>query len=87
MWCILALFHPVEDHKNRVSKNVIHEPTLCVEGLEFSRKGKDGPKFERLNKLNINVLELIGTPIHKNTNYDQPQVNLLLYENNYCLIT
>ena len=38
----------------------------------------------------INVLELTGTvltPIHINTNYDQPQIDLLLYENHYCLIT
>ena len=53
-----------------------------MEGLEFSLKGKVIPKFERPNKLNINVLELTGTPIHINANYDQPQVDLLLYEHN-----
>ena len=26
-------------------------------------------------------------PIHKNTNSDQPQISLMLYENRYCLIT
>ena len=60
-------------------------------------KVTDIPKFENLNRLNtggqqccINVFELTGnvlTPIHINTNYDQPQIDLLLYQNHYCLIT
>ena len=60
-------------------------------------KVKDIPKFERLNGLNtggqqcgINVFELTGTllsPLHINTNYDQPQIDLMVYENQYCLIT
>ena len=53
-------------------------------------KVKDIPKFENLNNLNINVLELTNnvlTPIHTNTNYDQPHIDLLLFENHYCLIT
>ena len=65
-------------------------PTLCVEGLEFPMKVKDIPKFERHNKMIINDFELIGTvlsPIHINTKYDQPQIDLLLYENHYCLVT
>ena len=58
-------------------------------------KVKDIPKFERLNKLNIrghgiNVFELTGnvlTPIYFNENYNQPQIDLVLYKNHYCLIT
>ena len=53
-------------------------------------KVKDIPKFENLNNLNINVFELTGNvlpPIHVNKNYLQPQTDLLLYENDYCLIT
>ena len=66
-------------------------------------KVKDIPKFENLNRLStggqqccipkalcVNVFELTGnvlTPIHINTNYDQPQIDLLLYQNHYCLIT
>ena len=58
-------------------------------------KVKDIPKFERLNKLNIrghgiNVFELTGnvlTPIYINENYKQPQIDLMLYKNHYCLIT
>ena len=54
-------------------------------------KVKDIPKFENLNiGLCINVFELTGnvlTPIHVNKNYLQPQIELLLYQNHYCLIT
>ena len=59
-------------------------------------KVKDIPKFENLNRLStegqqccINVFELTGnllTAILINTNYDQPQIDLLLYQNHYCLI-
>ena len=47
-------------------------------------------KFEKLNNLNVNVFELtktVLTPIHINMNYDQPQIDLLLFANHYCLIT
>ena len=57
-----------------------------LEGLEFPKKVKDIPKFERLNRLNLNVSELTGTvltPIHINTNYDRSQIDLLLYENHF----
>ena len=53
-------------------------------------KIEDIPKFENLNSLNVNVFELTGavlTPIHINKNYLQSQIDLLLFENHYCLIT
>ena len=95
LWCILAYLYPVEDHKDRTSKYLMHENKLNLKGLEFPMKVKDIPKFERLNKLNIrgldiNVFELTGnvsTPIYINENYKQPQIDLLLYKNHYCLIT
>ena len=61
-----------------------------MKGLEFPMNNKGIPKFENLNTFNVNVFELIIsvlTPIHTNTNYDQPQIDLLLFENHYCLIT
>ena len=95
LWCILAYLYPVEDHKDRISKYDMYKHTLNIKGLEFPMKVKDTPKFERLNNLNIrghgiNVFELTGnvlTPIHINKNYFQPQIDLLLYQNHYCLIT
>ena len=68
----------------------MHMNTLNLKRLEFPMKIKDSPKFENLNNININVFELTGnvfTPIHINTNYDQPQIDLLLFENPYCLFT
>ena len=55
-------------------------------------KIKDIPTFERLNNLNINVFELSAndktlSPKHVNKNYYDEQIDLLLYENHYCLIT
>ena len=82
--------YPVENHKDRISKYIIHLNKLNLKGLEFPMKVKDIPKFENLNNLNINVFELTGnvlTPIHVNKNYLQPQIDLLLYQNHYCLIT
>ena len=90
LWCILAHLFPVEDHKNRTSNYSIHTNKLILNGLEFPIKIKDIPKFENLNNLNVNVFELtktVLTPIHTNTNYDQPQIDFLLYQNHYCLIT
>ena len=43
-----------------------------------------------MNNLIVNVFEITGTlltPIHINKNYLQPQIDLLLFENHYCLIT
>ena len=63
--------------------------TLCLESLEFPMKVKDIPKFENFNRLKIIVIELNGTvltPIHINKNYLQPQIDLILYQNHYCLI-
>ena len=97
LWCILAYLYPVEDNKNITSSYSKHFDKFNLEGLVFPMKVKDIPKFENLNRLStggqqccINVFELTGnvlTPIHINTNYDQPQIDLLLYQNLYCLIT
>ena len=68
----------------------MHFNKLKLKGLEFPMKVKDIPKFENLNNLNVNVFELTGTvltPIHINKNYLQTQIDLLLFENHYCLIT
>ena len=81
----------------------MHFDKFNIEDLEFPMNVKNIPKLEILNTqsafgiglrtegaLHINVFELTGTvltPIHINTNSDQPQIDLLLYENHYCLIT
>ena len=68
----------------------MHFNKLNLKGLEFPMKVKDLPKFEHLNNLNVNVFEINGTvltPIHITKNYLQPQIDLLLFENHFCLIT
>ena len=90
LWSILAYLYPFGNNKNITSKFSMHMNRLNLEGLEFPMKDKDIPKFEKPNNLNVNDFELTNsvlTPIHINTNYDQPQTDLLLYENHYCLIT
>ena len=90
LWCILAHLFPVEDHKNRTSSYSMHTNKLILNGLEFAMKLEDIPKFENLNNSNVNVFELTGavlTPIHINKSYLQSQIDLLLFENHYCLLT
>ena len=89
-WCILAHLCPVEDHKNRTSSYSVHMNKLNLKGLEFPMKVEDIPKFENLNNINVNVFELTGTvlaPILINKNYLEPQIDLLLFENQNCLMT
>ena len=71
-------------------ENHFHE--LNQGDIQFPMKIKDIPTFERLNNLNINVFELSAndktlSPKCVNKNYYDEQIDLLLYENYYCLIT
>ena len=88
VWCILAHLCPNEEHKNKTSNYPMHFDRLKLKGLEFPMKVKDIPKFENLNNINVNVFGLTGSvlsPLHINMNNDQPQIDLLLFENHYCL--
>ena len=90
LWCILAHFCPVEDHENRTSSYSMHMIKLNLEVLEFPMKVKDIPKFGKFDNVNVNVFELTNsklTPILINKNYLQSQIDLLLFENHYCVIT
>ena len=54
-------------------------------------KIKDIPTFQRLSNLNINVFELSAndktlSPKYVKKNYYDEQIDLILYENHYCLI-
>ena len=68
----------------------MHMNKLNLKGVEFPIKVKDISKFENLNNLNIKIFELtnsVVTLIHNNKIYLQPQIDLLLFENHYYLIT
>ena len=92
LWSILAHKYKVDNHRERVShyENDFHE--LNQGDIQFPMKIKDIPTFERLNNLNINVFEVSAndkslSPKYVNKNYYDEQIDLLLYENHYCLIT
>ena len=88
LWCISAHLNPVDNHQYRISNYVKFSRPLNTDDLGFPVKVKDNLNFGKLHNLNSNVFELDTTitPIYKNTNYTEPQVDLLLYENHYCSI-
>ena len=92
LWGILAHKYKVDNHRERVSHYENHFHELNQGDIQFPMKIKDIPTFERLNNLNINVFELSAndktlSPKYVNKNYYDEQIDLLLYENHYCLIT
>ena len=92
LWSMLAHKYNVDNHRERVSHYTNHFHELNQGDIQFPMKIKDIPTFERLNNLNINVFELSAndkslSPIYVNKNYYDEQIDLLLYENHYCLIT
>ena len=92
LWSILAHKYKVDNHRERVSHYENHFHELNQGDVQFPMKIKDIPTFERLNNLNINVFELSAndkspSPNYVNKNYYDEQIDLLLYENHYCLIT
>ena len=92
LWSILAHKYKVDNHRERVSHYTNHFHELNQGDIQFPMKIKDIPTFERLNNLNINFFELSAndkslSPKYVNKNYYDEQIDLLLYENHYCLIT
>ena len=92
LWSILAHKYKVDNHRERVSHYENHFHELNQGDIQFPMKIKDIPTFERLNNLNINVFELSASdkslsPKYVNKNYYDEQIDLLFYENHYCLIT
>ena len=92
LWSLLAHKNKIEYHRERVSNYKKHFHELNQGDIQFRMKIKDIPTFERLNNLHINVFELSAndktfSPKYVNKNYYDEQIDLLLYENHYCLIT
>ena len=90
LWSILAHKYKVDNHRERVSHYENHFHELIQGYIHFPMKIKDIPTFERLINLNINVFELSAndktlSPKYFNKNYYNEQIDLLLYENHYCL--
>ena len=92
LWSILAHKYKVDNHRERVSHYENHFHELNQGDIQFPWKIIDIPTFERLNNLNINVLEISAndkslSPKNVNKNFYDEQIDLLLYENHYCLTT
>ena len=92
LWSILAHKCKVDNHRERVSHYENHFHELNQGDIQFPMKIKDIPTFEILNNLKINVFEITAndkalSPKYVNKNYYDDQIDLLLYENHYCLIT
>ena len=92
LWSILAHKYKVDDHRERVSQYKSHFHELNQGDIQFPKKIKDTPTFERLNNLNIKFFELSAndktlSPNYVNKNYYDEKIDTLLYENHYNLIT
>ena len=92
LWSVLAHKYKVDNHCERVSHYKKHFHELNQGDIQFPMKIKDRPTFERLKNLNINVFELSANDKtlslkYVNKNYYDDQIDLLLYENHYCLKT
>ena len=90
--CILAHLHKVDNHRDRVSNFAKSFHKLDQGDILIPMKIKDITSIEQLNKLNKNVFEFplnykTFSPKCNNKNYYEEQIDLLLYENHFCLIT
>ena len=93
LWSLLAHKYKVDTFLERVSHYKKHFHELNQGDIQFPMKIKDIPIFDRLNNLNIIVFELSdnGKTLSPkcdniNKNYFDEQIDLLLYENHYCLV-
>ena len=91
IYSVLAALHPVQDAQ-RVTKYIpfIHE--LNLSGIDMPMKLQQIPKFEKLNKISVNVFGYDEGvyPLHITSHIHPRHVNLLLISNDvtthYCLI-
>ena len=93
LWTTLAHLHPSENcHPNRVSNYREYFKKLKIDVLEFPFKTSDVYKFERMNNLTNNVIELQFyqeglnwkhklIPIEVSENSSETVIDLLIYKN------
>ena len=90
IWSILAYLYPPKSNVCKVYNYKPYINNFNLKNLEFPMSIGNIPKFENQNNLCINVFELQTDtliPVYVNKNYSKPQIDLLLFDNHYCLIT
>lgn len=55
IWSVLAALHPAKHHPERVSHYLPFESELVMDGITFPTPLHQLDKFEKLNKLSLNV--------------------------------
>ena len=93
LWSILAGLFPVENHPERVNKYFQHLDKVNFEGINFPTPLNDIKKFEKLNKISINVFgyeRKVVFPLHVSKLTFDKHINLLLIsdktKSHYCYI-
>uniref|UniRef100_A0ABD2WYQ2 Uncharacterized protein n=1 Tax=Trichogramma kaykai TaxID=54128 RepID=A0ABD2WYQ2_9HYME len=87
-WAILrALYSGKRKNKKRVEQYKKFENELNFSGIEFLMKLKDVPKFEKMNKISVNVYILKQNfdiePIHLTASKQEKHVRLLMIQDRY----
>uniref|UniRef100_A0ABD2WIY7 Uncharacterized protein n=1 Tax=Trichogramma kaykai TaxID=54128 RepID=A0ABD2WIY7_9HYME len=87
-WAILAaLYSENKKNKDRVEQYKKFENELNFSGIEFPMKLKDIPKFEKINKISVNVYVLKSNfdvePIHLTASKQEKHVHLLMHQDRY----
>ena len=93
LWSILASIHPALRDRERVSKYTQYESELRVGNINITdgMKVHDIVRFERLNKIGVNVFSLdecnkINILHHSVEKFGKDPINLFWYNDHYSLI-
>ena len=91
MCCILAHKYKIGDGLERALKFPKHIHESNQSDIQFTMQLQDIAIFERFKNLKINVFEQSSedktfSPKYINKNYYEEQIEVLLFENHYCLL-
>ena len=93
IWSVLASIHPANELRSRVEHYTGYEHELNLTGINLPMKISQIPKFEKQNKISVNVFgyEAGAYPIYISKHRSPRHVDLLLISQganqHYCLIT
>lgn len=91
IYAVLAALYPQKHNKNLASTYKKYKKKLSFHFLKFPVKICEIAKFEKINKLKINIYgyDSLVFPIYRTSNnkYEYKEIDILLYQNHYYLIT